>query len=211
MENVLVAGATGTTGRKIVDLLNHSSEYEPIAMVRKQEQIAQFESKGVKTRLGNLEDDIKDIAEGIDKVIFAAGSGGKKVHAVDQEGAKKLMDASKKADISKFVMLSSMGASNPEVVSELKDYMKAKQNADQYLKASLLPYSIVRPGTLTNDAGTGKIKVSSSFDSPGSISRDDVAKTLVASLSNDIARDTSFELLSGDLPIEDAVKNISDN
>ena len=209
MENVLVAGATGTTGRKIVDLLNHSSEYKPIALVRKLEQIAEFEKQGIETRLGDLEDNIEDIAKGINKVIFAAGSGGKKVYEIDQEGAKKLMDASKKADVSKFVMLSSMGADNPEAVSDLKDYMMAKHNADQYLKASLLPYSIIRPGALTNDAGTGEIKAASTLGNPGSISRDDVAKALVASLPNDIGRDTSFEIVSGDTTIEEAVKNIT--
>lgn len=208
MEKVLVAGATGATGEKIVELLKNSHDYEPIAMVRRLEQIADFEKRGIETRLGDLEDDVDDVVKNIDKVIFAAGSGGKKVHAVDQEGAKKLMDASKRADVSKFVMLSSMGADNPEAATELKEYMVAKHNADHYLKASLLPYSIVRPGTLTNDAGTGKIKAAASLASPGSISRDDVAKILVASLSNDIGRDTSFEVVSGDMLIEEAVQTI---
>jgi uncharacterized protein YbjT (DUF2867 family) len=101
-----------------------------------------------------------------------------------------------------------MGADNPENASELKDYLQAKHNADEYLRASLLPYSIVRPGALTNDAGTGKINAASSLGNSGSISRDDVAKALVASLSNDIGRDTSFEILSGDTQIDAAVKNI---
>ncbi len=167
MEKVLVAGATGTTGRKIIDLLKDSDEYEPIAMIRKQEQIAEFASRGIDTRMGDLEEDIDDVAEDVDKVIFAAGSGGKKVHEVDQEGAKKLMNAGKKANISKFVMLSSMGADHPEQVSDLKEYMEAKHDADEYLKASLLPYSIVRPGSLTNEAGTGKIKAASNLRTNG--------------------------------------------
>ncbi len=208
MEKVLVAGATGTTGRKIIDLLKESDEYEPIAMIRKQEQIAEFASKGIDIRMGDLEEDIDHVAEDVDKVIFAAGSGGKKVHEVDQEGAKKLMNAGKRANISKFVMLSAMGADHPEQVSDLKEYMEAKHDADEYLKASLLPYSIVRPGSLTNEAGTGKIKAASNLEQTGSISRDDVAKTLVASLSNDIGRDTSFEIVSGDTLIEEAVKTI---
>lgn len=208
MEKVLVAGATGNTGKKIIDLLKDSDDYEPIAMIRNEGQKAQFADKGVETRIGDLENNIDNIADNMDKVIFAAGSNGKKPHAVDQEGAKKLMDAGKRANISKFVMLSSMGAANPDPSGDMKEYMQAKHNADEYLKASLLPYSIVRPGSLTNDAGTGKIKAASSFENAGSISRDDVAKTLVASLSNDIGRDTSFEILSGDMQINDALNAI---
>lgn len=208
MEKVLVAGATGTTGKKIIELLKESDNYEPIAMVRKQEQIAEFSNQGIDTRMGDLEENIDHIAEDVDKVIFAAGSGGKKVYEVDQEGAKKLMNAGKRANISKFVMLSAMGADHPEQASELKEYMEAKHEADEYLKASLLPYSIIRPGSLTNEAGTGKINAASNLEQSGSISRDDVAKTLVASLSNDIGRDTSFEILSGDTLIEEAVKAI---
>lgn len=208
MEKVLIAGATGNTGRKIINLLKDSDDYQPIAMIRNEGQKAQFADQGVETRLGDLEEDISNIADNVHKIIFAAGSNGKKPQAVDQEGAKKMMDAGKRANISKFVMLSSMGAANPDPSSDLKEYMQAKHNADEYLKASLLPYSIVRPGSLTNDAGTGKIKAASNFENAGSISRDDVAKTLVASLSNDIGRDTSFEILSGDTLIEDAVKAI---
>lgn len=208
METVLIAGATGTTGEKIVKLLKDSDKYEPIAMVRKEGQVAQFEDQDVEVRKGDLESNIDYIAKGVDKIIFAAGSGGKKVYEVDQEGAKKLIDAGKRADVSKFVMLSSMGADNPEQADELKDYMEAKKRADEYLRASLLPYSIVRPGSLTNDAGIGKIKTAKSFESAGSISRDDVAKAIVASLSNDIARDTTFEILSGDQLIDEAVKAI---
>jgi uncharacterized protein YbjT (DUF2867 family) len=208
MEKVLVAGATGTTGKKIVNLLRNSDDYQPIAMIRNVGQKAQFADLGVETRVGDLEENIDHIADNVHKVIFAAGSGGKKLHAVDQEGAKKMVDAGKRANISKFVMLSSMGADNPENASELKDYLQAKRNADEYLRASLLPYSIVRPGALTNDAGTGKINAASSLGNSGSISRDDVAKALVASLSNDIGRDTSFEILSGDTQIDAAVKNI---
>ncbi len=85
MENILVAGATGTTGKKIVNLLKASQYFNPIAMVRKKEQIEQFKREGVDTVLGDLEQDISHALNGIDKVIFAAGSGGKKVIEVDQE------------------------------------------------------------------------------------------------------------------------------
>lgn len=114
MEQVLVAGATGNTGYKVIQLLKSSQYFEPIAMVRKEEQQAQFRAQQVQTVLGDLEKDVSHTMKQIDKVIFAAGSGGKKVEAVDQEGAKKMIQASEKAKVKKFVMLSSMGADQPE-------------------------------------------------------------------------------------------------
>lgn len=83
MEKVMIVGANGTTGKKIVHLLKKSQYFEPIAMVRKQEQVAQFQSIGVDTVLADLEKDVTNTLKNIDKVVFAAGSGGKKVKEVD--------------------------------------------------------------------------------------------------------------------------------
>jgi len=209
MENVLVAGANGTTGKKIVKLLNESQYFNPIAMIRKESQKEQFEKDNITTVMGDLEKDISHTVKNIDKVIFAAGSGGKKVEAVDQEGAKKLVDAAKTANLKKFVMLSSMGAENPAEASELKEYLNAKHNADVYLKDSNLTYAIVRPGSLTNDKGTGKIKAQANLEQSGSISRDDVAQTLVRSLHDDAVKNATFEILEGETLIGEAIDSVS--
>ncbi|MCG2430996.1 SDR family oxidoreductase [Aequorivita xiaoshiensis] len=208
MEKVLVAGANGTTGKKIISILKQSDKYQPFAMVRKQEQVDAFEKDDVKTILADLEQDVNGTTKGMDRVIFAAGSGGKNVKDVDQEGAKKLMDASIKDGVKKFVMLSSMGADNPEMSSELKDYLKAKQNADQHLMNSGLEYSIVRPGALNNEAGKGKIVLESKLNQEGEISRQDVAETLVGSLESSVARNKTFEILQGDTQIKSALEKI---
>jgi len=205
MENVLVAGANGTTGKKIVNLLKSSQYFEPIAMVRKEEQQEQFKKDNIKTVLGDLEKDLSHTVENIDKVVFAAGSGGKKVVEVDQEGAKSLIDASKQAHVKKFVMLSSMGADHPEESNELKQYLEAKHNADEYLKSANIMYTIVRPGSLTNDSGTGKIELEHKLNKRRSITRDDVAQTLVRSLHDDAAINRTFEIIEGDTLIAKAM------
>ncbi len=205
MEKILVAGATGTTGKKVVQLLKDSGTYQPVAMVRKEDQKSQFESDGIETVMGDLTQDVSNTTKGIDKVIFAAGSSGKDVHNVDQEGAKRLIDASKKERIHKFVMLSSMGADNPQ--GELKEYLQAKQNADQYLDISGLTFSIVRPGALTNNEGLGKIKLEHKLNEQGEIPRWDVARTLVKSLDTNVAKNQAFEILTGDTQIEKAVQD----
>jgi len=207
MENILVAGANGTTGKKIVNLLNASQYFEPIAMVRKEEQRAQFENENIKTVLGDLEKDVSHTLKDVDKVIFAAGSGGKKVKAVDENGAKKLIKESEKQNVKRFVMLSSMGADNPSQSDDLQEYLEAKQNADEYLRKSSIPYTIVRPGSLTNEKGIGKIKLEEKLDSFGEISRDDVAQTLVRVLHDNADVNDTFEIIKGETLIGDAIPN----
>lgn len=205
MENVLVAGANGTTGKKIVDLLKSSQYFNPVAMIRKEEEASQFKNNNIEFVIADLEEDLSHAIKNIDKVVFAAGSGGKKVVEVDQEGAKRLIDVSKMANVKKFVMLSSMGADQPEKADDLKAYLKAKHNADEHLKASGLNYTIVRPGSLTNNGGIGKIQLGKNLNQKGEISRADVAETLVRTLNDDIANKATFEILKGDLLISDAL------
>lgn len=197
MEQVLVAGANGTTGRKVINLLNASQYFQPVAMVRKHDQSEYFIGRGIPIIIADLEDTITDTVKGMDKVIFAAGSGGKKVKEVDENGAKKMIEDCVKHQIKKFVMLSSMGADNPSKSEDLKAYLEAKHNADEYLKASKLTHTIVRPGSLTDDKATGKIKLAASLNMSGSISRDNVAQTLVRALHDDGPKNITFEIIEG--------------
>lgn len=205
-QRVLVAGANGTTGQHIINLLKQSSIYEPIAMVRKEDQKKTFENNEVKAVLADLEEEVSHALVGINKVIFAAGSKGKNVIGVDQEGAKKLMTAGKKEGITKYVMLSSMGADDPSKAENLQDYLKAKQNADHFLKDSGLSYTIVRPGKLTDDDKKDKIKLDNKLNERGEITRADVAKTLVEVLDDSILLNQTVEILNGEELIIEAVK-----
>jgi uncharacterized protein YbjT (DUF2867 family) len=209
MEKVLIVGANGTTGKIIVDKVNAKGNYEAVAMVRKEEQQAQFETKGVKTVLADLEKDVTEALKGIDKVIFAAGAGGnsseEKTILVDQEGAKKIVDAAREANVKKLVMLSSIKADEPESNPDLANYLNAKEKADQYLRASGLKYTIVRPGTLTDDKATGKIKMAKKLDEVGKITREDVATVLTRALDDDKVTNKTFEMINGDTKIEEAI------
>lgn len=205
-QNILIAGANGTTGRIIVQLLKDSKDYRPIAMVRKQDQKERFEKDQVTAVLADLEEDVRHAFNQVDKVIFAAGSKGKNLIGVDQEGAKRLTDAAKDAGVGKFVMLSTIGADNPSISNELEDYLKAKQNADNYLRNSGLDFSIVRPGQLTDADGTGKIHLEEKLENQGKISRADVAKTLVEVLEDGVMQNQIFEIIGGETPVEKAVR-----
>ncbi len=206
-QNVLVAGANGTTGKIIIDLLKKSENYRPIAMVRNQDQKDHFEKQNITSILADLEADLSHVMKDVNKVIFAAGSKGKNIIGVDQEGAKRLTDAAKEAGIDKFVMLSSIGADDPSKSDVLVDYLFAKQNADDYLIASGLDYTIVRPGSLTDTEGTGKIELKEKLETHGSISRADVAHTLVKVLEDDLKKNQIFEIIAGEVLIEKALQS----
>lgn len=213
MERVLVVGATGQTGKRIIEILNSSSTFEPYAMIRKEDQRQMFEDMDVETVMGDLEKDVDQTVQGMDKVIFAAGSGGEtgeeKTIAIDQNGAIKMIDASIKAKVKKFVMLSAMGADKPESNKDLKVYLEAKQNADEHLKNSGLAYTIVRPGALNDDLGLAKVKLAEKLDESGEISRDDVAFLLVMSLADPLVKNKTFEALEGKESIKNAIIDLS--
>ncbi|WP_026913909.1 SDR family oxidoreductase [Christiangramia portivictoriae] len=214
MENILIAGATGATGKRVIEILNNSESFNPLALIRKEEQRQQFEDMDVEAVMGDLEGDVSHTMKGIDKVIFAAGSGGatseEKTIAVDQEGAKKLIDAAKNSRVQKFVMLSAMAADDPSKNEDLKHYLEAKKEADDYLRASGLNYTIVRPGALTDDIGLAKVEVAEgSLGKRGEISRDDVAFLLVMSLADPLVKNMTFEAIEGQQSIKEALLDLT--
>lgn len=213
---VLLIGANGQVGKHIVRLLQESDEHSLKAMVRKQEQAEALSESGVEAVIANLEGSVDEIANAIagsDAVIFTAGSGGStgadKTLLVDLDGAVKAMEAASKVDANRFIMISAIQAHNRDswVDSPIKPYMVAKHYADRMLETSGLNYTIIRPGGLLNDPGVGKISLASNL-AQGTISREDVAQTVVASLNEENTFKRSFDLISGDTPILEALKNI---
>lgn len=215
---VLVFGANGQIGKLLVKQLSDSERYTPVAAVRKEEQKNQFESEGVESVIANLEDSIDVLSKavkGVDAVVFTAGSGGHtgadKTMMIDLDGAVKTMEAAKNTGVSRYIIVSAIGAHKwheKTVDSESASYYRvAKFYADQWLLNSGLDYTIVRPGKLLNNQGTGKVKVSESLER-ASIPREDVASAIVSVLENDNTIGKGFDIVSGNTDIETAVGNI---
>lgn len=210
---ILVIGANGSTGRKIVRILNEGP-HDPVAMVRDTEQKDRFEASGVPVVIGDLEAPMDPVlmASNPDAVIFAAGSGSKtgpeKTLAVDRDGAIRTMVAMEAVGVGRYIMLSSIAADPASQGSPISQYRRAKGIADDYLRRSPLAYTIVRPGRLTDDPGAGRVSLASVLQTSGSISREDVAAVLVACLDRPNTERTSFDLLSGETPIDDALAGI---
>jgi len=180
-------------------------------LIRDPGHAADLERAGVQPVLADLKhEDITEAVAGADAVVFAAGagpgSGPERKRTVDLGGALKLIEAARANGIRRYLMVSSMGADDPAAASEqMRPYLEAKAEADDALQASGLDYTIVRPGRLTDEEGTGLVEVAPSLGRRGAIPRDDVAATLLACLDIETTVGKTFELLAGETPIEDAL------
>ncbi|HET9185896.1 MAG TPA: SDR family oxidoreductase, partial [Solirubrobacterales bacterium] len=146
---------------------------------------------------------------GADAVVFAAGagpgSGEARKSTMDLGGAVKLIEAAKAEGISRYLMVSSMGAEDPPVGGDVFGaYLRAKALADDALRASGLDYTIVRPGRLTDDAGTGLVRIAEDTGR-GEVPRADVAAVLLTCLDTPATIGQTFDLISGDTPIPAAL------
>lgn len=208
--NVLVIGAHGKVGRQLVPLLV-AAGHRTSAMIRDPEQTGALEALGAEPVLGDLEGAFEHALEGCDAIVFTAGSGGHtgadKTALVDGLGAIRSIDAARTRRIGRFLMVSSRGADDPDRAPAIRHYLVAKAIADGYLQLSGLDYTIVRPGRLTDDTPTGRIRAGTDLGS-GQITRADVAATLAASLEMDRTIGRTFEILNNGLPIREALRSI---
>ncbi|GAX08248.1 oxidoreductase [Secundilactobacillus silagincola] len=211
---VFVIGANGNVGRLISQQLSEKGE-EVVAGIRKPEQAAFFEDHQIKTAhvdlLGRPEE-LGVTLDGFNAVIFTAGSGGKTgddmTLLVDLDGAVKSMQAAQIAGVKRYVMVSALWAEDRNRWSDtIRPYYAAKFYADEWLRYRTdLDYTIVEPGALTFDEGTGKINTNGLEG--GSVAREDVASTVVASLDQPGTINKTIPLITGETPIEEALKNV---
>jgi uncharacterized protein YbjT (DUF2867 family) len=165
--------------------------------------------------LGDLEADasLAEHVQAADVLVFAAGagpgSGPERKRTVDLGGAVKLVDAALAVGVHRYVMISSIGADRPGAASgSMRPYLEAKAEADRYLTASGLEYTIVRPGSLTDDPGTGRVRVSRELGHRGAIPRDDVAAVIAEVLDAPNTIGVTFEVFRGDRLVAEAVRSL---
>lgn len=213
---ILIVGAHGKIGKLTVEKLRDTEGYSPVAFLRKEEQVKEFDAMGVASIVGNLEEDVEKLAmsfEDVEAIVFAAGSGGgtgfDKTLSIDLDGAVKAVEAAEKVGIKRFIMVSASHSDDREFweKSGMKPYYVAKHYADRFLKESDLNYTILRPVRLTDEEGTGKVKVSGNPDDMGpEVPRDDVASMIVSVLKNHNTYGQTIEVSSGDTPIESVLQ-----
>lgn len=209
--DILVAGGHGKIALRLLSLLaarGHTAR----GLIRSPAQAADLTAIGAVPVVGDLEHDetLDAYVKGSDAVVFAAGagpgSGPERKRTVDLGGAVKLADAARATGVRRYVLVSSIGADRPESAAEsMRAYLRAKAEADEYVSASGLDYTIVRPGSLTDDPGTGLVRIPAGLGNRGPVPRDDVAAVLAAVLTTPATIGRTFELFAGDTPIPEAL------
>jgi uncharacterized protein YbjT (DUF2867 family) len=210
---VAIAGGHGQIALRLARVLTARGD-EVLSLIRNPDHAEDVRATGAEPAVCDLEHvGVDEAAAAIgqaDAVVFAAGagpgSGSARKETMDYGGAVKLMEAAKAAGIRRYAIVSSMGAdANAPGDDTFSVYLRAKGKADDELRASGLDYTVVRPGGLTNNAGTGRVSIGERLGR-GQIPRDDVAQVLAAVVATPAAAGKTFDLIAGDTPVEEAVK-----
>ncbi|MGW0809269.1 SDR family oxidoreductase [Nonomuraea sp. NPDC002799] len=208
---IIIAGGHGKIGLRLAERLASGA----VGLVRNPAHVADVEATGAEAVVCDLErasvEDVAGIVEGADAVVFTAGagpgSGAARKDTVDRAASVLLADAAERVGVGRFVQISSMGAGKapkPGGDEVWAAYIKAKTEAEDDLRARDLDWTILRPGRLTDDPGTGLVLLAPEVP-PGSIPRDDVAAVIVALLANPGTARRTLELVSGGTPIVELV------
>ncbi|HEX2176168.1 MAG TPA: SDR family oxidoreductase [Nocardioidaceae bacterium] len=213
---VVIAGGHGQIALHLEQMLAERGD-EAVGLVRNPEHTADLERAGAKAAVLDLEkarvDDVVATIRGADAVVFAAGagpgSGAERKHTVDRDAAVLLADAALAAGVRRYVMVSAINVDDADPDSDeiFQVYLRAKAAADEYLRGQDLDWTIVRPGRLTDDPGTGRVRLGPDVEY-GEIPRADVAAVLLGALDDPATAGKQFNLVGGETPVRTALTDV---
>ncbi|MEV0289776.1 SDR family oxidoreductase [Kribbella sp. NPDC050820] len=214
---VVIAGGHGQIALRLTKLLAGDG-HEVVGLVRNPDHEADITAAGGQAAILDLEQvDAAAVAEvlaGADVAIFAAGAGpgsGKaRKDTVDRGAAALFADAAEQAGVRRHIQVGSMGADRADALTDdevFTVYLKAKWAAEENLRRRDLDWTILRPGGLTDDPGTGLVRLEDKTGN-GRISRDDVALVLAGLCDTPAAIGRTLELVAGQTPAAEALKNL---
>ncbi|KQM54882.1 NAD-dependent dehydratase [Pseudomonas sp. Leaf15] len=219
MHSVFIVGGSGKVARSLAQQLAEQG-HQPRSLYRHAEQAEALEALGASPVAGNLlELDTTSLAKlmaGSDTVVFAAGAGGKggaqMTNAIDGHGLELSVAAARLAGIQRFILVSAFPeASRGKSVSEtFENYMAVKKRADVHLAATDLDWVILRPGTLLDSPGTGKVHAGLAIPY-GDVPRDDVAAALLQIIEQPGVSRVIIELTQGTTPVTEAIRSFTRN
>ena len=217
MSKIAIIGGHGKVARKLEKLLA-AEGHQVSALIRDPEQSDDIRATGARPVIADIEnlstDEIGEVIKGHDAVVFSAGAGGgnpERTYAVDRDAAIRSIAAALKVGVPRYVMVSYFGAGPDHGVpkdNSFYAYAESKAQADQYLRETTLLWTIVGPGALTDEPGTGRIATKERGAERDGVSRDDVAAVLAAVLETPSSVGTTIEFVNGQTPIADAVKGL---
>jgi uncharacterized protein YbjT (DUF2867 family) len=214
---VVIAGGHGQIALRLTKLLSGDG-HEVVGVVRNPDHQADIAAAGGQAAVLDLEQaDASAVAKvlaGADVAIFAAGagpgSGNARKDTVDRGAAALFADAAQQAGVRRHLQVGSMGADRADSLTDdstFTIYLKAKWAAEQDLRARDLDWTILRPGGLTDDPGTGKVQLADKTGN-GRISRDDVALVLAGLCDTPASIGRTLELIAGETPVSEALNSL---
>ena len=213
--DVAIAGGHGKVGRRLARRLVARGD-RVRGLIRNPAHADDLRTDGSEPVVCDLEqatvDEVARAITGADAVVFAAGagqgSGAERKWSMDRDGAIKLLEAARTAGIERYVIISSIGAENPPDGDDVfAVYLRAKAEADRALMKSDREWTIVRPGSLTDDPGNGRVRIDVD-PVRGKISRDDVAAVLDAVLHEPRSAHLILYVIEGEDPVAEALASV---
>lgn len=214
---IAIVGGHGQIARRLTRLL-HDRRHQTVSLIRNPAHADRMRASGAEPRVIDLEsttvEALAAMFQGCGAVVFAAGagpgSGAARKLTMDRDGATLTADACQMADVRRLIVVSAMNAerADPDSDDVFQVYLRAKAEADADIRSRRqLDYTIVRPGPLTNDPGTGLVEAGDGLDRVP-ISRDDVAQALHVLIDERLALRTQFDLVTGLTPIAEALRRV---
>ena len=211
---VVIAGGHGHIAQLLEERLSKDGD-QPVGLVRNPGHVADLEAIGAESVVLDLErasvTDVAAALHGADAVVFAAGagpnSGAERKETVDKGAAVLLADAAGQAGVRRYVMVSSMGTdqADPDSDDVFQVYLRAKRAADDDLRRRDLDWTIIQPGHLTDEPGTGAVTLDAAAEARD-IPRADVAHAIAVALREPATIGKQFTLVSGPTPVERALR-----
>ncbi len=214
--DIVIAGGHGRIARRLTALLVARGD-RVRGLIRNPDHAADLRADGSEPVVCDLErasvEDLAAAIAGADAVVFAAGagagSGAERKLTSDRDGAIKLLAAARSAAVERYVMVSSIGAEEPPDGDDVFSvYLRAKAQADAALTESDRAWTVVRPGFLNDEPGTGRVRLTTA-PVRDDVSRDDVAATLAAILHEPRSVRHILYVIAGDDPIEQALSEVA--
>lgn len=214
MTQAFIIGGAGKIGRRLAQQL-HARGHRALSLYRAAEQAAELQQLGATPVQGNLleldEAALAELMAGSDVVVFTAGAGGKggpeMTNAIDGRGLELAVAAARRANVRRFLLVSAFpeAGRGRQVSDTFENYMAVKKQADVHLAQSDLDWVILRPGTLVDAQGTGRVHAGLAIPY-GNVPRDDVAATLLALIEKPAVSRVIIELTEGDTPVGEALE-----
>lgn len=216
MSNVFIVGGSGQVARHVIKNAQ-AKEWTIRALYRNKSQELEIKELGANPILGDITaltvNELANLMTGSDYIIFSAGAGGKGDQAltnqVDGDGLKKSVLAAEQANIEHFILVSAFpeAGRTSDLGDKFENYMRVKKNSEYDLTQSKLKWVILRPGQLTDENGTGQVKLGYALPSGNNpVSREDVASTLIALVEEPKIYHKIIELTQGELNIKQALE-----